>query len=417
MTLSLTTEVRMIKGIGPQRAELLAKRGIYTFEDLLAYLPFRYEDRIHFSNIKDIQPNALYTIRARVMSGQAIPNKFSHNAIYHLLVQDAAGGLLPCKFFHGGYLEGRLKPGQQLVLHGKVEIDKLRPARLEMINPQLEMLGDGEPDSTEVGRIVPIYEAIGTFGSRAIRRAMYAAVQQLTESTVADILPEELRARLGYPSRREALIHVHFPAPDESLEALNIFRTPAQQRLIFEEFFLYQLSLALDRNATRKENAIAFRVREDKVREAVKRILPFKPTAAQFKVLKEIVADLEKPAPMNRLLQGDVGSGKTIVALQATVIAIENGCQAALMAPTEILAVQHYLSARRILAPGGYRVELLISGLKHAEKTAALERIRSGEAQLVVGTHALIEDQVQFARLGFVAITSSTASASSSANG
>jgi ATP-dependent DNA helicase RecG len=403
MALSLTTEVRMIKGVGPQRAELLAKRGIHTFEDLLAYLPFRYEDRIHFSNIRDIQPNGTYTIRARVMSGQAIPNKFSYNAIYHLLVQDAAGGLLPCKFFHGGYLEGRLKPGQQLVLHGKAEIDKLRPARLEMINPQLEMLGDGEPDSTEAGRIVPIYEAIGTFGSRAIRRAMYAAIQ-LLDTNMSDVLPESLRARLGYPSRREAIIHVHFPARDESLEALNTFRTPAQQRLIFEEFFLYQLSLALDRKTTRKENAIAFRVREEKVREALKRILPFKPTTAQKRVLAEIAADLEKPAPMNRLLQGDVGSGKTIVALQAAVIAIENGCQAALMAPTEILAVQHFLSARRILASGGHRVELLISGLKFAEKRAALERIRSGEAQFVVGTHALIEDQVQFVRLGFVAI-------------
>src|SRR5580704_2749546 len=403
MTLNPSTEVRMIKGVGPQRAELLAKRGIYTFEDLLAYLPFRYEDRIHFSNVKDIQPLGTCTIRAKVMSGQAIPNKFSYNAIYHLLVQDAAGGLLPCKFFHGGYLEGRLKPGQQLILHGKAEIDKLRPARLEMINPQLEMLGNDEPDSTEVGRIVPIYEAIGTFGSRAIRRAMYAAVQ-LLDTNMPDVLPDVLRARLGYPSRREAMIHVHFPAPEESLEALNTFRTPAQQRLIFEEFFLYQLSLALDRKTTRKENAIPFRVREEKVREALKRILPFKPTAAQKRVLAEIASDLEKPAPMNRLLQGDVGSGKTIVALQAAVIAIENGCQAALMAPTEILAVQHYLSARRVLAPGGQKVELLISGLKHAEKTAALERIRTGEAQLVVGTHALIEDQVQFARLAFAAI-------------
>jgi ATP-dependent DNA helicase RecG len=279
----------------------------------------------------------------------------------------------------------------------------MRPARLEMINPQLEMLDDGEPDSTEVGRIVPIYEAIGTFGSRAIRRAMYAAVQ-LIDANMPDVLPEALRTRLGYPSRREALIHVHFPAPEESLDALNTFRTPSQQRLIFEEFFLYQLSLALDRKTTRKENAIPFRIREEKVREALKRILPFKPTAAQKRVLAEIAADLEKPSPMNRLLQGDVGSGKTIVALQAAVIAIENGCQAALMAPTEILAVQHYLSARRVLAPGGHKVELLISGLKHAEKTAALERIRSGEAQLVIGTHALIEDQVQFARLGFVAI-------------
>src|SRR5258708_24232523 len=149
-----------------------------------------------------------------------------------------------------------------------------------------------------------------------------------------DVLPEELRLRLGYPSRHQALALTHFPPADESLEALNAFRSPAQQRLIFEEFFLYQLSLALDRLATRKENAIAFRIRDENVREALKRILPFKPTAAQKRVLAEIAADLEKAAPMNRLLQGDVGSGKTIVALQAAVIAMENGCQAALMAPT-----------------------------------------------------------------------------------
>jgi ATP-dependent DNA helicase RecG len=404
MAMSLTAEVRMIKGVGPQRAELLAERGIYTLEDFLSYLPFRYEDRIHFSKVKDIQPNGTYTIRARVMSGQAIRTmRFRRDAIYHLLVQDEAGGLLPCKFFHGGYLEGRLKPGQLLILHGKAEIDKLRPARLEMINPQVELLNSEEMDSTEVGRIVPIYEAIGTFGSKQIRRAMYAAVQ-LLDPRMPEVLPDSLRARLGYPSRGEAIIHTHFPEPGESLDALNTFRSPAQQRLIFEEFFLYQLSLALDRKATRKENAIAFRVREDKVREALKRILPFKPTAAQKRVLAEIAADLEKPAPMNRLLQGDVGSGKTIIALQAAVIAIENATQAALMAPTEILAVQHFLSARRILGKAGYRVELLISGLKAAEKQAALERIRSGEAQLVIGTHALIEENVAFARLGFVAI-------------
>jgi ATP-dependent DNA helicase RecG len=391
----------MIKGVGPQRAELLAKRGIHTLEDLLTYLPFRYEDRIHFSSIKDIQPNGTYTIRARVMSGQAVRGMYGRNAIYHLLVQDASGSL-PCKFFHGGYLEGRLKPGQLLVLHGKAEVDKLRPARIEMVNPQIELCSE-EMDSTEVGRIVPIYEAIGTFGSRAIRRAMYAAVQAI-EPTMPDMLPPELRARLGYPSRSEALIHTHFPEPGASIEELNTFRSPAQQRLIFEELFLFQLSLALDRKITRKENAIPFRLREENVREALKRILPFKPTAAQKRVLGEIAGDLEKPAPMNRLLQGDVGSGKTIIALQAAVIAIENGMQAALMAPTEILSVQHFLSARRILSRANYRVELLISGLKHAEKTEALVRIRSGEAQLVIGTHALIEDKVEFARLGFVAI-------------
>src|ERR1700737_476239 len=158
MSLSLTTEVRMIKGVGPHRAELLAKRGIYTLDDLLHYLPFRYEDRIHFSNIRDIKPDGVYTIRARVMSGQAVRSMRGRDAIYHLLVQDESGSL-PCKFFHGGYLEGRLKPGQLLILHGRVEVDRLRPARLEMVNPQIEVLANEELDSTEVGRIVPIYEA------------------------------------------------------------------------------------------------------------------------------------------------------------------------------------------------------------------------------------------------------------------
>jgi ATP-dependent DNA helicase RecG len=402
MPISLQTEVRMVKGVGPQRAELLAKCGIYTLEDLLNYLPFRYEDRIHFSRIKDVQPGGTFTLRARVMSGQAVRGMYGRDAIYHLLVQDDTASL-PCKFFHGGYLQDRLKPGMELILHGKVEIDKLRPARREMVNPQIEVLGGGEVDSTEMGRIVPIYEAIGTFGSRMIRRSIYATLQNL-DSNIPDVLPPELRERLKLPARREALIQTHFPAAGESLEALNLFRSPAQQRLIFEEFFLYQLSMALGRKAVREENAVAFRVREDKVRDALKRILPFRPTGAQKRVLTEIVADLEKPTPMNRLLQGDVGSGKTIVAMQAAVIAMENGCQAALMAPTEILAVQHFLSARRILAPGDYSVELLISGLKPKEKAAALERIRSGEARMVIGTHALIEDQVAFARLGFVAI-------------
>jgi ATP-dependent DNA helicase RecG len=402
MSEGLQTEVRMMKGVGPQRAELLAKRGIHTLEDLLGYLPFRYENRIHFSQIKDVRPNGIFTLRARVASGQAVRSMRGRDAIYHLLVQDDTGSL-PCKFFHGGYLEGRLKPGQLLVLHGKAEVDRLRPARVEMVNPQFELLSGEGQDSTEVGRIVPIYEAIGTFGTRAIRRATYAALQQINVN-LPDLLPASIRTRMKFPSRRDAIINTHFPPAGESTEALNQFRSPAQQRLIFEEFFFYQLSLALSRKVSRKEDAIAFQLREDRVREALKRMLPFKPTVAQKRVLGEIAADLEKRLPMNRLLQGDVGSGKTIVALQAAVISMENGCQAALMAPTEILAVQHFLSARRALEKAGYKVELLISGLKPSEKSAARERIASGEAQLVVGTHALIEDNVLFARLGFVAI-------------
>jgi ATP-dependent DNA helicase RecG len=402
MSEGLQTDVRMIKGVGPQRAELLRKRGIHTLEDLLGYLPFRYENRIHFSQIRDVRPNGIFTLRVRVASGQAVRSVRGRDAIYHLLVQDDTGSL-PCKFFHGGYLEGRLNPGQLLVLHGKAEVDRLRPARVEMVNPQFELLSGEGQDSTEVGRIVPIYEAIGTFGTRAIRRATYAALQQI-HANLPDLLPASIRTRMKFPSRRDAIVYTHFPPAGESIDALNQFRSPAQQRLIFEEFFFYQLSLALGRKVSRKEDAIPFRLREDRVREALKRMLPFKPTVAQKRVLGEIAADLEKRLPMNRLLQGDVGSGKTIVALQAAVIAMENGCQAALMAPTEILAVQHFLSARRVLEKAGYKVELLISGLKPSEKSAARERIAGGEAQLVVGTHALIEDNVLFARLGFVAI-------------
>ena len=234
MSEGLQTDVRMIKGVGPQRAELLAKRGIHTLEDLLGYLPFRYENRIHFSQIKDVRPNGIFTLRVRVASGQAVRSMRGRDAIYHLLVQDDTGSL-PCKFFHGGYLEGRLKPGQLLVLHGKAEVDRLRPARVEMVNPQFELLSGEGQDSTEVGRIVPIYEAIGTFGTRAIRRATYAALQQIN-ANLRDLLPASIRARMKFPSRRDAIMHTHFPPASESIDALNQFRSPAQQRLILKNF-------------------------------------------------------------------------------------------------------------------------------------------------------------------------------------
>jgi len=226
MSQGLENAVRMLKGVGPQRAELLAKRGIHTLEDLLNYLPFRYEDRIQFTPIKDVRPNGVYTLRARVASGSAVRGMRGRDAIYHLLVKDEAGFSLPCKFFHGGYLEDRLKTGQLLVLHGKVEVDRLRPARLEMVNPQFELLTDEGQDSTEVGRIVPIYEAIGTFSTRAIRRATYAALQQL-DLNLADLLPASVRLRMNFPPRRQAIIDAHFPPAGESVDLLNQFRSPA----------------------------------------------------------------------------------------------------------------------------------------------------------------------------------------------
>ncbi len=311
--------------------------------------------------------------------------------------------MLSCKFYHGNYLEERLKAGQRMVLHGKAEIDPQRPGRIEMVNPEFELLGSGVADSTEVGRIVPIYEAIGGISSRMLRRIIYTALENLG-GAIPDPLPAEMLVRHNFPTRRDAIHFVHFPPETESVEALNAFRSPAHQRLIFEEFFFYQLSIALRRKAAQQQPGIPFRVREPRIREAIKRVLPFKPTDAQKRALGEIAADLERGMPMNRLLQGDVGCGKTIVALEAATIVIENGYQVALMAPTEILAVQHFLAARKIFARAGYAVDLLVSGMKAAGKRAALERLKSGATQLIAGTHALLEPYVEFARLGLAIV-------------
>jgi ATP-dependent DNA helicase RecG len=406
--------VTYLKGVGPARAQTLAQRGILTLEDLLRCLPFRYEDRIHFTSIREIRGGGVITAKAEVVHGSLGGFRRGRGAVYYLTVRDATG-VLYCRFFHGNYLEGRFKPGQAIVLHGKADFDAYRPGKLEMINPEFELLGGDTEDSTEVGRIVPIYEAMGGISSRMLRRIIHAALAQL-EPSIPDALPEAIRGRYGFPPRRAAIEEAHFPGSggageatvpvlkDTNLDTLNAFRTPAQRRLIFEELFYYQLGLAARKNEAKQERGHAYRVREPAIREAVKRILPFKPTEAQKRVLAEIALDLERPVPMNRLLLGDVGSGKTLVAFEAAVIVMENGSQVALMAPTEILAVQHHLTARRMLGRAGHRVDLLISGMKPAEKREVLEGLRSGATQMVTGTHALLEEGAQFHDLGLVIV-------------
>ena len=273
MIVTPATEVMYLKGVGPRRAELLAKRGIRTFEDLLGYLPFRYEDRIRFAKIREIVPGQIYTVHAQVLSGSLVRYTRTRGGMYHLLVRDDSGPLA-CKFFHGFYLEQKFKAGQRIVLHGKAELDPNRPGRIEMINPEYELLGSEETDSTEVGRIVPIYEAIGGVNSRMMRRIVYAALENLG-GKLPDPLPAELLARYKFPTRANAIQFVHFPPQTESIEALNSFRSQAHQRLIFEEFFFYQLSVAMRRKTAQQQPGIAFRVREPAIREAIKRVLPF----------------------------------------------------------------------------------------------------------------------------------------------
>jgi ATP-dependent DNA helicase RecG len=409
--LALDTAVQYVKGVGPRAAEMLAEKGITTLEDLLYYLPFRYEDRINPRPIAQLKPGEMASIIAEVRNSGLFRTARSRTPIFQLSVADPGGGVpLKCIFFHGGYLKDKFAPGQLLALYGKVEEDAYGRG-LQMINPQLEVLrADGNnpeaaaAESLEIGRIVPIYESAGhgKLSSRWFRRVIHSALEKLTPD-IPDALPVAVRARMGLIPPRAAFWQVHWPDPGESFADLQSARTLAHRRLIFEELFFLELGLELKRRRIKTQPGIAFDVGE-RARAAIKQILPFHPTAAQKRVLKEIAQDMQRPSPMRRLLQGDVGSGKTIVAFEAAIIAIENGYQVALMAPTEILAQQHFLSARRILEKAGYHIVLLTGSLEEDRKRAVRRRIAHGDAQLVIGTHALIQESVEFVRLGLVIV-------------
>ena len=409
--LELATPVQYVKGIGPRLSEALAAKGIHTVEDLLHYLPFRYEDRLNPRGITELRAGEMATVIAEVRTSGLFRTR--RMPIFEMTAGQGRNRLKSI-WFNASYLRDQFKPGQLVALYGKVEPDRVR-GELQLVQPQFEILADSSDpvsengqnklaESLEVGRIVPIYEstAQGRLTSRWFRRTIHSALENLQTSTL-DPIPQAVCRRGGLIPAREALWKVHWPDAGESFSDLQESRTPAHIRLIFEELFLIELGLELKRREQKTRTGVAFRL-DDRVREAIKKILPFHPTAAQKRALKEIAADMEKPFPMRRLLQGDVGSGKTIVAFEAAIIAIENGYQVALMAPTEILAQQHFFSARRILEPAGYRVVLLTGSLEDDRKRETRRHIARGNAQLVIGTHALIEKKVDFARLGLVIV-------------
>jgi ATP-dependent DNA helicase RecG len=410
--LDLTTPVQYVKGIGPRLAEMLAAKGIHTVDELLHYLPFRYEDRLNPKGISELRPGEMASVIAEVRTSGLFRTR--RMPIFQMTAGQGRARL-KCIWFNATYLRDKFKPGQMVALYGKVEEDSHSDA-LQLIQPQFEILGDSSEDgsadaaeqkaadSLEIGRIVPIYESAGQgrLTSRWFRRIIRTALDNLTPE-IPDLIPEAVRLHLSLVSPREALWKVHWPEAGESFDDLQSSRTAAHVRLIFEELFFLELGLELKRRQQKTKTGIAFSL-EGRVREAIKKILPFHPTEAQKRVLKEIASDMEKPFPMRRLLQGDVGSGKTIVAFEAAIIAMENGYQVALMAPTEILAQQHYFSARRILEDAGYRVVLLTGSLEDDRKREIRRHIGQGNAQLVIGTHALIEQKVEFAKLGLVIV-------------
>ncbi|HUB30985.1 MAG TPA: ATP-dependent DNA helicase RecG [Terracidiphilus sp.] len=402
----LKTEIKFVRGVGPRVAELLKAKNILTVEDLLYHLPFRYEDRQHPRSLDELKPGETASIIAEVRGAALLRTR--RMPIFELTIGQGRHAL-KCLWFHATWLQGKFQAGQTIAVYGKLEPSR-STSNLKMIQPQWELLPDSSDDAEtrllEVGRLTPVYESLG--GSQLASRWQRKVIFHLLESMrgqVPECLPQAMLARLDLPARETALCQVHFPPEGTSLSQLQSSATAAHRRLIFEELFFLELGLELKRRRMRERAGIGFAT-TDKVREAIREVLPFHPTAAQKRTLGEIVADMRQPNPMRRLLQGDVGSGKTIVALQAMLVAMENGFQAALMAPTEILATQHFLAARKLLERSSrkYRVVLLTGSLDEDRKRANRGLINRGEAHLVIGTHALIEEKVEFDNLGLVVV-------------
>jgi ATP-dependent DNA helicase RecG len=331
------------------------------------------------------------------------PTRRPRFKIFELLLRDRTGSLRAI-WFNQPFLNDVFHPHQRVILFGKLE---LTPHGLQMQNPQYEVLHTEETDAGEetlhTGRIVPVYEKTGTVTTKMQRVLVHHALAQLPE-VMPDPLPESLRRRHGLIDRRAALLEAHFPPENANLADLNNFRSPAQRRLIFEEFFLFQCGLVLRKrraDAERKPRSVMI---TDEIRESARRVLPFKLTADQKKVVAEIVEDMKRPHPMNRLLQGDVGSGKTIVALMAALVAMENGFQVAFMAPTEILAEQHFINIRRLLESSRFRMALLTGATPARKRREVQAELAGGSVHLVVGTHALVEDPIAFRELGLAII-------------
>jgi len=403
VSIDISTPVQYVKGVGPKRAEELKAKGIETAGDLLYYAPFRYEDRSNLKPVSRLAPGETATVIATVVRLRT--PRFRRRDLGMIEAEFSDGSPMPltARWFHAQYLANVLQPGVRVALYGKVEFDTYQGG-LIMLHPEFEVLrGEDEEEDAglHTGRIVPVYEAAGKVSTRVFRNVLWRLTAALGE--IEDPLPASVRQRMRLPELAASLRQLHFPPPETDLRLLNAFRTPAQVRLIFEEFFWLQAGLVLKRKEERSAAGISFQL-TDRVREQIKRMLPFRPTAAQKRVLGEIARDMASPAPMNRLLQGDVGSGKTIVAAQAAVIAVENGYQTAILAPTEILATQHYLNFRKIFEPLRYNIVLLLGSLSKKEKELGKRAASTGFAQIVIGTHALLEEDVSFARLGLVII-------------
>jgi len=392
---SLDTEVQYVKGVGPRIAGILGKLNIRTAGDLLRHFPRRYEDRTHFARVAGLRHGETATVRGTVLGADNVSTR-GRLVLTKVVIDDGTGSLVLTWFNQKFRKEQFMKlRGREIVAYGTVQAGRWG---VEMTSPEVEVFSEHD-DPLSTGRVVPIYPLTEGLFQITLRKVIYGALDVYVP-LVEETLPADMRDRLDLMGIQEAIRNIHFPESEAALQA-------ARKRLVFEELFLLQLALAMrKRSIEAPGQGIAFAIPPD-LEERLRKILPFELTNAQKRVIKEIANDMARPVCMNRLLQGDVGSGKTAVALAAMLIAAANGYQSALMAPTEILAEQHYLGISRLLGDQdlmGIHVDLLTGSLRSAHRRQVNERIASGQTQIVIGTHALIQEGVQFRKLGLVIV-------------
>lgn len=396
MAFRLDTSIQYLKGVGPKLGDLFSRKGLKTLADLFEFYPRAYEDQRAARNIASLRPDDIVSIKAQVVAVHSLNMGRSTRKMYDVVVRDASGQI-HCKYFrvpYKGYFE-RFKPYTEVRVVGKVTEYR---GRIEFHHPDIR---DIEPDEEVQDALIPLYTEIEGLATAKIMKLIRSAFSQV-EEWPEERLPKWILKKYQLKSRQEALREIHFPDPHKAQEYAE-FKSAAQRRIIFDEFFWLELFLASRKAGFQKEGAPLIRNSGKKL-ETLEHSLPFAMTGAQRRVFSEIKADLEKNHPMHRMVQGDVGSGKTLVSFMAAVYAYESNYQSCLMAPTEILAEQHFKNAQKLLVPLGIRLALLVGKTKTSERKQILSALQSGEVDLIVGTHALIEEEVQFSNLGLVII-------------
>lgn len=396
MALRLDTQIMYLKGVGPKLGDVFSRKGLKTLRDLFEFYPRAYEDQRAARNIASLKVNDIVSIKATVQAVHSVNMGRSTRKMYDVVVRDASG-IIHCKYFrvpYKGYFE-RFKPFTEVRVVGKVIEYR---GRLEFHHPDIR---DVEPDEETQDALIPLYTEIEGLATAKIQKLVRQALAQI-EEWPEEALPKWMLQKYELKTRKDALKELHYPDPAKASEYMA-FQSAAQRRIIFEEFFWLELYLAARKTGFQKEGAPKIENAGAKLL-ALEKSLPFQMTGAQRRVFKEIKADLETGHPMHRLVQGDVGSGKTLVSFMAALYAAESGFQSCLMAPTEILAEQHFKNAKKVLEPLGIRLAMLVGKTKTAERKQILADLAAGEVDLIIGTHALIEDEVQFSNLGLVII-------------